>query len=793
MLQNYLRVALRHLRKNKVATAINVGGLALGLACAFFILGFVQDERSYDHFHENADRIYRLVADQYTAADTAYVAITSAPMGPALAAEFPAVQRAVRLYPTSALFERGSRRFQEEQVFYADSTLFDVFTFPLLSGDSKIALREPYSVVLTEATARKYFGEEDALGQTLLLDGEQPYTVTGVMAPIPHNSHLQFEALLSHTSWESEEDNWFWFGWHTYLLLPPAYDAAVLKRELPGFMERHVGERMREIGFSFALSLQPLKRVYLNAGREGAMGPVGSATNLYIFSAIALFTLLMAGVNFVNLSIARAASRAKEVGIRKVSGSTRAQLAGQFLSESVVLSLLALAMAAVLVLVFREPYTAISGKTLDLYGGALVSHGAFLLWLALGVGLLAGIYPALVLSSFRPVVVLRGHYQTSARGAGLRKALVVVQFAITFGLLVGTGVVYTQLDYLKGKSLGVDAEQLLVLDFRSDESVRQRYESVQTEFVRIPGVEAASFSSVVPGVNPWNLTTSVEGVEGALRESNLDMYFVDHDFFRTFGVTAVAGRGFSRDFPSDAVNGYVVNTAAVQHFGWGTPEEALGKRMVRGEAEGQVIGVVEDFHVESFHQTVGPLALQVRPTAYRFLTLRVGTAELPRTLEAVEDTWARVVPSRPLERFFLDDRFAEQYRAEERFGRVFGVFAALALVIACLGLFGLSAFTAQQRTKEIGVRKVMGATVTMIVALLSKDFAKLVLTAFVVAAPVAYFLMGNWLEGFAYHIMLGPGVFLLAGVGALFIALLTVSYHALRAATADPVKSLRSE
>jgi putative ABC transport system permease protein len=793
MLRNYLRIALRNARRQPGYTAINVVGLALGLACAFFILHFVQDERSFDRFHDNADRIYRVVSDQYTASDTSYASITSLPMAPALEAEFPEVEHAVRLFATYPLVERGEQRFHEERVYLADASIFEVFDFPLVAGDPTTALVDPGSIVLTEALAQKYFGGEEPLGQTLLIGRELSFTVTGLLAPIPRNSHLQFDALISHSSWQRREDNWLWFGWRTYVLLQPGHDPAELERKLPDFVQRHAGERMELAGFSFDLKLQPLTDIYLHSDRvEAAETVVGRASTVYIFSIIALFTLLLAGVNFTNLSTARAASRAKEIGVRKATGAMRGQLAAQFLGESLFLSLLAVVGATVLVLLFSGPYEALSGKVLDPSVAALGGYGVSLLGLALAMGLLAGIYPALVLSSLRPVEVLKGRYQTSARGTALRKGLVVVQFAITSALLIGTGVVYMQLDFLRKASLGVDAEQLYVLDFRGDQDVRQQSEAIRGVLTALPGVEAASFSAVVPGRSPSNLTTNVEVADGERIVSNLDTYFVDEDFFETFGAELVAGRGFSRDFATDSLAAWVVNEAAVAHFGWGTPEAALGRRLSRDSDEGQVIGVVEDFHFASLHQTVTPLALQIRPW-YEYVTLRVRTDDLPRTLAAIQTAWADMVPHRPFEAFFLDERFAAQYQAEERFGRAFGIFAFLAIVIACLGLFGLVAYAVQQRTKEIGVRKVLGAQVPQLAVLLSRDFVVLVLVAFVVAAPVAYLGMQRWLASFAYHVELEPWVFVAAGALVLLIALATASIHTVRAAMADPIEALRSE
>jgi putative ABC transport system permease protein len=804
MLRNYLRVALRALRKQKGYTAINVAGLAVGLACCGFIGLYVQDERSYDRFHERADRIVRVVREIRSAGQEEGSAPTSAPTGPALEAELPEVEHAVRFVMASGLLERTAGaervRYQEPAVAYVDPTVFEVFTFPLLAGDSDRALVEPNAVVLTETLARKYFGTENPVGQALLLDDQVTLTVTGVMADVPPTSHLAFDAMVSYATWEATAPDWLLTEWnanylYTYLLLPEGYDPAALEAKLPAFVERHLGAVARETFESLAFRLQPLTSIYLHSDLQGEAGPVGDPTRLYVFSLVGLFILLIACVNFTNLATARAATRAKEVGLRKSLGAWRSQLVGQFLGESVLVSLAAFVLAMALIQLLLPVFNVLAGKEV----GSLWSHGGrFALALgalALVVGVGAGGYPAFFLSGFRPAAVLRGPFRGSRQGATLRKGLVVFQFAVTIVLLVGTAVVFRQLGYMRAQGLGFEGEQLLVIDFQGDTAVQERWEAVEAELADAEGVAGVSFSSSVPGERHGQFSIAYEGPDGTEQRGDMNAYAVDYAFVPTYGLSLAAGRNLSADVPTDTTRAYLLNEAAVAALGYRTPEEVIGRRFNLGglDEEGEVVGVVRDFHYHGLREAVEPLVLHVLPEFYGYATARVRAGQAREAVAALERAWAEAVPHRPFEYQFLDERFDQQYRADEQFGRIFGVFAGLAILVACLGLFGLAAFTAQQRTKEIGVRKVLGASVASLVALLSRDVLKLVLVAFAVAAPLSWFAMSRWLEGFAYRTPLGPLVFLAAGALALLLALATVSTQALRAASADPIKALRYE
>lgn len=793
----HLRLALRHLLKRKAYTAINVAGLAVGLACCLLIGLYVRQELSYDRFHEQADRIYRVVLDEHTERGVARKAVTAGYVGPLLQETLGGVERAVRLGPMNMLLQRGAHRFRERAVLWADASVFDVFSFHLLRGDSRTALVAPHSLVLTEATARKYFGDADPLGQPILVDNTTSYTVTGVVAAPPANSHLQFDLLASMATVEADHPDWLEDGdaeWvSTYVLTADEHGARAVAAGLPGVLDRHLGTRMREAGEAHVLALQPLADVYLDATRSQPLGRVGSRANVYLFACIAVFILLLAGVNFVNLSTARAAERAKEVGVRKAVGAGRGQLARQFLAEAVMLSAGAGGLALVLAELALPAFRALAGTSLDVH---LLADPRVMLVLAataLLVGVLAGSYPAFVLSGYRPVAVLKGSFQTPRGGVRLRRSLVVFQLGISIVLLAATLTVSRQLTFMQHRDLGFDREQMLVLDFGGDSDVVRQYEALKQALAAQPGVAGASASSDVPGTSRIPASTLVQDAQGVFQEAMMVPYMVDHDFIGHFGMELVAGRSFSRAFPADSSLAMVVNEAAVRALGYASPGEVIGRRYRQWGREGEIVGVVRDFHYRSLHQAVAPMTMRVAPVDFRFLTLHLQTAELPRTLASLEEQWRRLVPHLPFDYTFLDERFAAQYRAEERFGRLFSVFAALAFGIACLGLFGLASLATIQRRKEIGIRKVLGAGAPGLVALLSQDAIRLVALAFVLAVPVAFLAMNRWLAGFAYRIDLSPAIFLLAGLAALLAALAAVGYQSIRAATANPVDALRSE
>jgi len=805
MLRNHAVTAVRALRRHASNTTINVLGLAVGLAACLLIGRYVADAWRFDRFHEKADRIVRVSSHLNVDGDPMHLTTAQGPLAPTLEAEVPSVAATTRFISGGYLLRRGATQVQVGDLFYADPSLFDVFSFELLQGDPATALSAPNSIVLTPALAATFFGTDDPVGQTLQTEEGTPLTVTGIIAAPPPTSHIDFPALVSMETRRAYDrdrfESWSRFSFWTYVLLAPDAAPDAFAAALPDLLARHVSE-----GFQQALTYEvaPLTDIYLGSNSTSPglfpIGPTGDPTALHIFFAVAVFILLIAGINFVNLATARATTRAREVGVRKTLGAARRSLVGQFLAEAVLTALLALALAILLARAALPLFHMLAGTTL---AGGLVpsaSVAAALVLAAVGVGLAAGAYPAFVLAGYPPARVLRGSFRTSREGQTLRRGLVVAQFAIAIALIASTGVVRQQLQYVQNRDLGISAKQLVAINFNQDEAVNRQIEAIKRAMRQLPGVEAATASVYVPGAGHDVTGFEVETPEGAMQNTKANRFDVDFDFADAYSVEALAGRTISPDFATDSTQAVMINAAAARHFGYADPAAAVGKAVQQDDSQPApyvIVGVVEDFHYGSLHETVEPLVLVPLAAPYasdaRFLTLRVQTDDLNATMDAVQSRWATLAPDRPYDATFVDQYFARLYAQDRQFGRLFATFAALAIFVACLGLFGLATHTVQQRTKEIGIRKAMGATATSLVALLSGDFAKLVGVAFVVAAPVAYLGMTRWLEGFAYRMDLGVGVFVAAGALALVVALGTVGVHAWRAAQLDPTQALRTE
>jgi putative ABC transport system permease protein len=801
MLKNYFTVAWRNLLRHKGYTFINVAGLAVGMACCLLITLYVRHELSYDRYHAQADQIYRVLQAFRTGTPAAgqlpapeeYQVWGNAPVGPALAAEFPEVRKMVRFTShQSLLLQHGDRRFQEADLLFIDSTAFEVFSWKMLAGNPRQALVAPNSIVLTQSTARKYFGDRNPVGLTLRVENQETFTVTGLMEDVPSNSHFTFNGLMSMSTfrkWRSEIFGWWGYvDFYTYLVVPPGTNIRSLEAKVPAFLGRHNPNNK-----GYALAFEPMTEAYLysRAGRQP--GATGSLANVYIFSSIAVFILLIACINFMNLSTARSVERAREVGVRKAIGARQAGLMGQFLTESVSLSLVAGVLAIGLAYFVLPGLGALSGKKLS--AGSLFSW-TLVPWLAVavvGVGLLAGSYPAWVLARFQPVQVLKGTFRSSTRGVALRKGLVVFQFSLTMALIAGTAVVFSQLDHLRTRDLGFRQDQMLVIDFGGDPQVLQKLETIKAVFEEHPAVVSASASRSVPGDFIPNAYTEVQAAGGEMLAKSPLLYEVDVDFIPHLGVQMVAGRAFSRQFPADTAKSLLLNEAAVKEFGYANPADVIGKRFSQWGREGTVIGVVKNFNFRSLHTQVEPLSLRLEPRSSSRLSLRIKPGNVQSTLADVEKLWGQLAPQRPFVHTFLDESFNRQYQAELRFGQVFSVFAGLAIFIACLGLFGLATFTAGQRTKEISIRKVLGASVGSIAGLLSKDFIRLVLLAIVIATPVSWYAMYRWLDHFPYRVTIGPGIFVMAGAVAVLVALAPIGWQSVKAALANPVKSLRND
>lgn len=818
MLKSYFLVALRQFRRRKAYTFINVVGLAVGMACCLLIGLYARDELSYDRFHESADEIVTVGfgSDSFGPEAANRRLLTPYPLAPTLKAELPEVESAVRTRGPwehsvfrAAQGREGERR-SERRVLYTGPAFFEVFDgFRLLRGDPATALDGPDAAVLTEETARLFFGDEDPLGQTLhfeLFGVPSTVTVRGIAEAPPPNSTIQFDLVVPMTLFPAGqrlEDGWgaFMFGTYLRLRADASDEDTALTAKVQAAVAKHGKDTFAEERAENFFAV-PLTSVYLSDLHQ-AEGIAGQRRYVALFGAVALFVLLLALINYVNLVTAQSTQRAREVGVRKTLGAGRGQLVRQYLGESTLLSAAALVVALGLVALALPAFNALFGKSLVLGGPGMGWALGGLSLLVLIAGVAAGAYPAFVLSRFEPVRVLRGRGGAAVGGAGLRRVLVVVQFAVTVALLVGTIVVYHQLRFMQAKDLGFDGEQVVTVELPGN-ATPDRREAIRADVQARPGVAAATVASAVPSRFRITLGFRPEEVSTEARPADPDASIsftpavVDADFIETLGVRLVAGRDFPRERAGGAERAYLLNEAAVRALGW-TPDEAIGKPFdYRTDAPGgEVIGVVEDFHTESLHETVGPVLLQRHASeswsSGRVLIARLRPDDIGGALGQVEDVLARYAPDAAFEYAFLDDTFDAMYRAEERLARIFATFAGLAVFVACLGLFGLAAFTAERRTKEIGIRKALGASVGHLVGLLSKDFLVLVGIAFVVAAPVAYVVMGRWLEDFPYRVSLQPGVFVLAGVLALLVAVLAVGYHAVRAAAVDPVKALRYE
>jgi putative ABC transport system permease protein len=793
MIKNYFKIAFRNLWKHKAFTFINIMGLAVGMTACFLIYLYVSFEVSYDTFHSKADRIYRVVSDIKTPTEVINASGPSWAVPPNAKDEFPEVESFVRVTGDKILVRKGDIKFQEENAMWADSAFFKVFDFKLLKGDPTTALKDQFSVVFSERAAKKYFGKADPMGQTLLVSGEGfPAKVTGVMKDMPENSQLKADMIMSMTTITEKlskgiDSQWGNYGASAYLLLKPGTDYKALEKKFPGFLERRNGTEMKKSQMYPTLFLEPLKDVYLRSTRDGSK--TGNIVNVYIFSIIAVFILLIACINFINLTTARSAERAKEVGIRKVVGAAKKQLTGQFIGESVVLCFIAFVLTVILSALLLPLFNQLAGKTIST---GIFSNPKYILLLFLAsvcIGLLAGTYPALVLSSFKPVIVLKGRFSTGTRGIILRKGLVVAQFTISIALIIATIVVYRQMNFMRNQDLGFNKDQMIVIDTQGDPAKKTFQEALQ----RIPNVKSTALSSSVPGGGNPGAYSEIENIKGDLQIANLDLYFVDFDYIPLYKIKMVAGRPFSRDFGTDTTQAMVLNEAAIKMFGYTSPQQAIGRRFKQWGREGKIIGVMKDFHFRSLQQPIKPLSMRIEPGGSNLVSVNVSPNNLPAIIAAIENKWKSFIPNRPFSYYFLDEFFDKQYRTEERFGRLFLNFAILAIFISCLGLLGLASYSTLQRTKEIGIRKAMGANVSNIVNLLSKDFLQLVLIAFVIATPVAWYAMYKWLQNFAYRSHFSWWVFALAGIVAVVIAFVTVSFQAIKAAVANPVRSLRTE
>lgn len=792
MFRNYFKIAFRNLWRHRVFSFINIMGLTVGMTACLLIFLYVRFELSYDRFHSKADRIYRIVADIKTPTETIPASGPAWAVPGHLKFDFSEIEAFTRVMHDNILIRKGDIKFNEPKSFWADSAYFQIFGFKLLKGDPRTALKEPYSVVLTESTAKKYFGKADPLGQTILITSENaPATITGIMQDMPENTHIKGDLLVSMSTITTKfakgiDDQWSNYSPWAYVLLKPGVSPQALEKRLPAFLEKWSGKEMKELQMYVTLKLEQLKSVYLYSTRGDSLG---SIRNVYIFSIIALFILIIACINFINLTTARASERAKEVGIRKVAGAVRPQLASQFIGESIIICFIAFLLTLGLSSLLLSSFNQLAGKVISkgiFYDGGLI---VLLLGSGIVIGLLAGLYPAFILTSFKPIDVLKGRFATSNKGIFLRKGLVIAQFAISTALIIGTIIVYTQMSYMRSRDLGFNKDQVLVIETQREKKRDALLQSIS----RLPNVKATSLSGSVPGSGQPGAYSEVENIKGDLQITNLDLYYVDFDYIPLYKIQMAAGRAFNREFKSDSNEAMIVNEATTRLLGYHSPADAVGKRFKQWGHEGKIIGVIKDFHYKSLQTPIKPLSIRMDWSGFSLLSVKVNPANVKNTIASIEKEYKTLIPNRPFSYYFLDEFFDRQYRNEERFGRLFMNFAILAIFISCLGLLGLASYSTMQRTREIGIRKVMGASVSNIINLLSRDFLKLVIISFFIAVPVAWYFMHKWLSDFAYRISISWWVFAMAGLLAIMIAVITISVQAFRAAVANPVKSLRTE
>jgi len=800
MIWNYLKITLRTIKKHKGYAAINMAGLVIGMAVAMLIMLWVASELSYDRFHTHSDHIHRVYVD-LVAGTHMTLALSMPELAHFLIEEFPEVKNAARISrPGRTSVKFKDREFYENLVCYGDTALFEVFDFPFLKGNPKSALQAPYTAVITQETAEKYFGNEDPIGQILRIGGVDDYAVNGVVADVPPNSHFRFNIVRSfatlYTERRRDMENWLNIQYYTYLLLSEGSEPKAVEQKLPAIVEKHLGPTLKAMGGTLTLFLQPLEKIHLFSKIGGDIAAQGDITYIILFSGIGLFVLLLACINFINLSTARSSTRFREIGIRKTLGSSRKSLIYQFLGESLFYSIISFILAGIVISSTQPWQESLLGRPLS----ANILHTPWLLpgfaCLSLIAGLLAGSYPSFYLSAFQPVYVLKSGFSGGGTKSRFRNILVVFQFAVSIVLIIGTITVYRQVHYMKTKNLGFNTEHVLVIPGAQSLLRQMNLENVKDEFLKVPGVASATGSALVPTRGVQNFIFYPEGFtrEQPQKLIRLD---IDAQYIPTMNIEILSGRNFSEDLPTDPSTSVLINETAAHYLGWTDP---LGKTLTFVSEPGgsemvtrQVVGVAKDFHFTSLHSRIEPLVIVYNPLRINYISLRIIPDNIPATVSHLKKTWDTLNPERPFDYFFLDTSFDNQYRAEERVGSLSLYFSLLAIFIGCLGLFGLAAYMADRRTKEIGIRKVLGASAPGIVRLLSKEFFWLVVLASILAWPVSYLGLSLWLRNFPYRVNIHWLVMVSAGFLALATALTTVSFQAIKAAVANPVEALRYE
>jgi len=808
MIKNYFKIAWRNLLRYKGFSFINILGLAIGLTCCVLVALFILDEWSYDKFHNDRGRIFRVVKDFVNDDGTKLPDATTPPaIGAAIQKDVPEIEHVVRLMPgwgAKFYVRNGERRFIEENVYRADSSIFDVFTFQFVLGNPKTALKNIHSIILTESMAKKYFGSEDPLGKTLEIDQWDPKMVTAVIKDLPENSHFKFDFLAVLKYFDDNDQPidinsiWGWYNFYTYIKLRPAAKIADVDKKIQAVFKKNQPENRNEF-YS-----QAITDIHLTSNLKWELAANSDKSYIYIFGTIALFILLIACINYVNLTTARSSLRAREIGIRKVSGAVRGALIRQFLVESVLISFLAAIVALVLAELLLPGINTITGKNLGLFSSGNVLIPLITLAFATLLGIIAGFYPALFLSSFEPIKVLKGEKLSGFKKFSLRKVLVVTQFTISIALIIGTMIVIQQINFIQNAKLGLNKDHVLMINDIGYLSRSER-QKLQNDFQQVPGIKAVAATDGIVGGQNWTTGIRLKGTENG---QLVNFLTVDYNYFDALNMEFKEGRGFSAQLLSDTLNyrapgtterfagSIILNETAVKDLK--IPAPAVGQQIAWDSNDDttwylQVVGVVKDFHFTSMKNEIKPFAFVYNPNRQWFFTAKLDGANMNQTLAKVEAVWNKNVTSRPFQYFFLDETYANLYKSEMNFKIIFFYITFIAIFIACLGLFGLYSFITEQRTKEIGIRKVLGASVSGIVGMLSKDFLKLIIIAAFIAFPVAWWVMTKWLQDFVYRTDIGWRAFAAAALIALLIALITISFQAIKAAIANPVKSLRTE
>ncbi len=809
MFTNYFKIAWRNLIKYRLISIINLFGLSIGLGSCLLITLYILNELSYDRFNKNADRIYRVTRDFYTSDGSRSLKLCSIspPFGYYMPTDFPEIEKMTRLLDDGITpLKYQDKVFNETNLFWADENLSDVFTFQMLTGNAKTALMDPFSVMMSEEAAKKYFGSEDPMNKTIRYNNKYDFKVTGIFKAFPRNSHLHPALFLSFNTLKNPDiygsenlrTNWGNNSFFTYLLLPDKYNPQRMLNQFPAFIDRRMAgqEYVGQQASKFTkLGLQKLTDIHLYSHTDSEIEPNGDINRIYVFSAIAIFILLIACINYMNLATARSSLRAKEIGIRKVVGANKAGLIYQFLSESIILSFVAGIFAVVLCWASIPLLNKLSGSNIDFH--QLLSFKILIpvFFTPFIIGFLSGIYPAVYMSSFQPVKTMKGLFSVGAGNLSIRKVLVISQFAISIILMIATLLVFQQLRFVQKKALGYDKDHLAIIPYPSD--LNEKFESFRTELVSNSNIKNAGRSSRIPTGRLLDAMDAYVASGDTMSPSKVDIKLVaiDYDFIPTYGMTMISGRNFSREYSLDTTN-FILNEAALRLLGWPDASKAIGNEFKYGNIKGHIIGIVKDFHFESMHQSILPLVLELFPARISFyhnLTVKLTGNDPQSTISYIESVWKRYLPEVPFQYNYLDQNFAALYQNEQRQGEIFTIFACIAIFIASLGLLGLSIFSITQRIREIGIRKVLGANLATLVTLLSKEFLFLVLIASLIATPIGWFGMHRWLNGFAYRIHIQWWVFVLAAGTSAIVALMTISFHAIKAAIANPTKSLRAE